>query len=810
MKKLITLFILALTANFIFLQNASAQINLVGVSTPTGTATGGSTTLTINKPAGLAVGHVMIANIQQVGVNGNSLADATRTGWTEISGNSANSGNNRFRGTLLYRVADAADVAAVSFAFTIDAAQDDATGSIVAFSGVTATGGVTETGAAGGPFDVDPGNWDETGSTTNTVSAAGLTTVSPGAAVIMFAGLADNSNLAGWTTTSPGGLTELYDSPLDGPGGALDLGIGAAWATKASAGATGTATATTSASPRNHALLIALRPALPNVNAGADQLVSGTSVSLSGSTDASGTPVYAWTRTGGPAGPTITSPANSATTVTGLVSGNTYTFRLTVNGGAYDEVQVRVITGSNLWATSSSGTQISSFSTNGATAIGGPTTMFAPSFTGAVNAYTRTAALGRTDKPSQTAGYFYYLGTSDDNNNNGLVEVWASSAAGVGTVRVGSLDLNGAGNGAELGFVRLGMGPDGTGWILAGDGTTLYLAKFTPNGINPVTITIEDASVTLAGPGVSVANFVNGDICLDGNGRLVALANNGSGVTQIFTGDATGTTTTLTKKWDLVDGSNVPFTGSVNGVAFEKATSNSGLYISTSDGLYYINSAQASTASGTIPCTIVWSGTGLQDLASNFFPNTIITPVSMSSFSVNKQGTNAMLSWTTVTEINTDHFEIERSFDGISFSKVGSKAAAGNSTDQLNYQFADPIGSLSASVIYYRIRTVDQDGKVSYSNIVALRVGGTVKGFNVYPNPFVGDLRIELDAAKAGAVTVRISNAAGQMVYNRSSMVQKGNNVLVIASELSALQRGTYFIELISEDGKQSQKLIKR
>ncbi|MBK6827138.1 MAG: hypothetical protein IPG86_09775 [Chitinophagaceae bacterium] len=59
----------------------------------------------------------------------------------------------------------------------------------------------------------------------------------------------------------------------------------------------------------------------------------------------------------------------------------------------------------------------------------------------------------------------------------------------------------------------------------------------------------------------------------------------------------------VAKKWDLVDGenSNSPFTGSVNGVAFEKATSNSGLYISTSDGLYYINSTQASTAFGTIP-----------------------------------------------------------------------------------------------------------------------------------------------------------------------------------------------------------------
>ncbi|MBL0268581.1 MAG: T9SS type A sorting domain-containing protein [Chitinophagaceae bacterium] len=625
----------------------------------------------------------------------------------------------------------------------------------------------------------------------------------------MLGVIGNDFTLSGWTTTNPGALTELYDLPFNGD---FDMGSGAAWGTKGTAWELQVMVALLFLPMNGMALLIALR-ALPiiTVNAGADQLVGGTSVALSGSTDASGTPTYLWTRTGGPAGPVITNSGNSSTTVTNLTAGNTYTFRLTVNGVPFDEVQVRVITGSNLWATSSDGTQISSFSTNGVNAIGGPTTMFAPSFAGATNTYSRTAALGRTDKPSQTAGYFYYLGTSNSGDaNDGLVEVWASSAAGVGTVRIGSLDINGAGNGTELGFVRLGMGPDGTGWILAGDGTTLYLAKFTPNGVNPVTITIEDASVTLAGTGVSVANFVNGDICLDGNGRLVALANNGSGVTQIFTGDATGATTTLTKKWDLVDGANVAFTGSVNGVAFEKATSNSGLYISTSDGLYYINSTLASTASGTIPCTVVWTGTGLQDLASNFFPNTIITPVSMSSFTVNKQGTNAMLSWTTVTEINTDHFEIERSFDGISFSKVGNKAAAGNSTDQLNYQFADPIGSLSAAVIYYRIRTVDQDGKVSYSNIIALRVGGTVKGFNVYPNPFVGDLRIELDAAKAGAVTIRISNAAGQMVYNRSSLVQKGNNVLVIASELSALQRGTYFIELISEDGKQSQKLIKR
>lgn len=809
MKKLITL-LFALSASFLLTSEAYSQITQVTGSPQTSTTT--STTLTITRPSGLAVGDVMIANIVQAdndGANGGDLSNASLAGWTLIAGNQtgiAGSGGDEWWGTLLYKVATAGDVSAANFAFTLDSDADDGSGAIMAFRGVDVTGGFNEAGASNsGPFDVDPGNTYQNVADDGALNANSITTNTANAAVIMFGTIGNNFTLSGWAATNPATLTEIYDLPFDAD---LDMGSGAAWGTRATNGATGNASATISANEWNGSLMIALR-ALPiiNVSAGADQIVGGTSVSLLGSSDASGTPTYLWTRESGPNTPTITSAGSSSTTVTGLIPG-TYVFRLTVNGYAFDEVSVRVITGSNLWATSVDGTQIASFSTNGATAIGGPTTMFAPSFAGATNSYSRTAALGRTDKPSQTAGYFYYLGTSDNgNDNNGLVEVWASSAAGVGTVRVGSFDFNG-GSGTELGFVRLGMGPDGTGWILAGDGTTLYLAKFTPNGVNPVTITIEDASVTLVG-GI-VADFVNGDICLDGNGRLVALANNGSGVTQIFTGDATGAATTLTKKWDLVDGANAPFTGSVNGVAFEKATSNSGLYISTSDGLYYINSTQASTASGTIPCTIVWSGTGLQDLASNFFPNTIITPVSMSSFSVNKQGTNAMLNWTTVTEINTDRFEIERSFDGISFSNVGNKAAAGNSTDQRNYQFADPIGSLSAAVIYYRIRTVDQDGKVSYSNIVALRVGGTVKGFNVYPNPFVNDLRIELNAAKAGAVTVRISNAAGQMVYNRSSMVQKGNNVLVIASELSALQRGIYFIELISEDGKQSQKILKR
>ena len=61
-----------------------------------------------------------------------------------------------------------------------------------------------------------------------------------------------------WNTTSPGGLTELFDSPFVAN---LNMGIGGAWALKPSAGATGDGTVTLSDNARDGAILIALRAA---------------------------------------------------------------------------------------------------------------------------------------------------------------------------------------------------------------------------------------------------------------------------------------------------------------------------------------------------------------------------------------------------------------------------------------------------------------------------------------------------------------------------------------------------------------------
>ena len=113
----------------------------------------------------------MIANILHNDTSNNiTLTNAARSGWTLIHGNLINdAGNNSWRGTILYRVADGTEGA--SFVFTLDATTDMGIGSIIAFSNVDTTGGVNENGVVGGPFDVDPGTINVTNSGTSTANA---------------------------------------------------------------------------------------------------------------------------------------------------------------------------------------------------------------------------------------------------------------------------------------------------------------------------------------------------------------------------------------------------------------------------------------------------------------------------------------------------------------------------------------------------------------------------------------------------------------------------------------------------------------
>jgi hypothetical protein len=96
-----------------------------------------------------------------------------------------------------------------------------------------------------------------------------------------------------------------------------------------------------------------------------------------------------------------------------------------------------------------------------------------------------------------------------------------------------------------------------------------------------------------------------------------------------------------------------------------------------------------------------------------------ILPVELLSFTALDAPSEVHLQWTTVSEHNTSHFEVERSVDALRYDMVGSTSAAGESYALIDYSLIDarPLHGLS----YYRLKQVDRDGSTAYFGPVAVQ-----------------------------------------------------------------------------------------
>jgi len=244
-----------------------AQIALRGTAT---TNTSTNTNITINKPAGVVAGDIMLVNIAK---GGNRNTNPSSSGWTLIDGRSlVGSGITDRNGAVLYKIATA--VEPMTYTFALGGGTNSASGGIVAFSGVSNTT----------PFDVPPGNISVQGSQAGVV-ATSVTTITANTAIVMFGQAAGNNptwNSGAWNTTNPGGLTELFDV---NQGSNDQSSAGAAWAIKPAIGATGNGTATLSFAERNGGILLALRPACtlsiaPTSISGTTTICNGNSTTL--------------------------------------------------------------------------------------------------------------------------------------------------------------------------------------------------------------------------------------------------------------------------------------------------------------------------------------------------------------------------------------------------------------------------------------------------------------------------------------------------------------------------------------------------
>lgn len=177
-------------------------------------------------------------------------------------------------------------------------------------------------------------------------------------------------------------------------------------------------------------------------------------------------------------------------------------------------------------------------------------------------------------------------------------------------------------------------------------------------------------------------------------------------------------------------------------------------------------------------------------------------PVELLSFKAEAKEATVNLVWETAHEIDLDFFEVQRSSDGKTYEKIGVVTAKG----QGNYQFVDHEVTYNTN-IFYRLRMVDMDGRVDFSNVETVRLESLISELDVIPNPVSDLCHLTFTASQPGGVKVFVSNTLGEILQSVNKVSQKGPNDF--SFDLSDLPEGVYILTIESGGQQWMEKLVK-
>lgn len=121
--------------------------------------------------------------------------------------------------------------------------------------------------------------------------------------------------------------------------------------------------------------------------------------------------------------------------------------------------------------------------------------------------------------------------------------------------------------------------------------------------------------------------------------------------------------------------------------------------------------------------------------------NNVVLPVELKTFTARITIDAVFLEWSTLSEIDNDHFLIQKSHDGQTYQNIGQVAGHGTTNDPKNYSFPDPAPFIGPN--YYRLKQVDYDGQYEYSpkSFVHYNLSPEI---SVYPNPVISGQTVNI------------------------------------------------------------------
>ena len=180
-------------------------------------------------------------------------------------------------------------------------------------------------------------------------------------------------------------------------------------------------------------------------------------------------------------------------------------------------------------------------------------------------------------------------------------------------------------------------------------------------------------------------------------------------------------------------------------------------------------------------------------------------PVSFANISATKNTDGVAVQWSMANQSNIGSYNVERSDDGTNFSDIASTKA----TTASAYSIEDANIPTTATTMYYRIKSIGNDGSTKYSSIAKLTIHNShLTALTIFPNPVQDKLNITFGTATNGTYKVRIITVAGVEALNKAGIAANANTISIDASSLAS---GLYMIELTDAKGnKQLEKFVKQ
>lgn len=175
-------------------------------------------------------------------------------------------------------------------------------------------------------------------------------------------------------------------------------------------------------------------------------------------------------------------------------------------------------------------------------------------------------------------------------------------------------------------------------------------------------------------------------------------------------------------------------------------------------------------------------------------------PLTWLDFYAKKKNSDVKLIWSSIDEVNTSHFEIERTLDGVDFTSIGNVKSAGNSGYRRDYNFTDY--GVKTKQVYYRIKQIDNDGAASYSKMIYVDFDAVIHEPDIYYSQYEKSITIKFDPKYYKDYDIEITDTYGKLILTIQNTDPQGSEDFAIP--VHDLQNGVYIVQMKGKDGLES------